>query len=99
MDPEPLTRSQWADVGFAIKLLWVSLVLMFIAAQSFLAAHAIIPSSVASHHLSARWLRLRPLMYAGGFLCLAGVAVAFFYIIAVIGVGDLAHSIYPHLYK
>jgi len=75
------------------------MVLMFTGAQAFLAAHAIIPSSVASHHLSARWLRLRPMMYAGGFACLAGVAAVFIYIIAVIGVGDLVHSIYPHLYR
>ena len=99
MDPNPLSKAQWADAGFAIKLLWISMVLMFIAAQSFLAAHAIIPSSVASHHLSQRWNRLRPMLYAGGFACLIGVAIAIFYIIGVVGVGDLARRIYPHLYR
>ncbi|MBI4219235.1 MAG: hypothetical protein HY682_03750 [Chloroflexi bacterium] len=99
MDPEPLSKAQWADVGFAIKLLWVSLALMFTAAQLFLAAHAIIPSAVASHHLPARFTRLRPALYAGGFVCLAGVGASVYWIVSVIGAGDLAHSIYPRYFK
>lgn len=99
MDPEPLSRAQWADVGFAIKLLWVSLALMFTAAQLFLAAHAIIPSAVASHHLSARFSRLRPVFYVGGFACLAGVGLSFYWIVSVVGAGNLAHSIYPRYFE
>jgi hypothetical protein len=105
MDPEPLTRAQWADAGFAIKLLWITMALMFTASQAFLAAHAIIPSAVASHHLSARWNRLRPLLYMGGFACIGGVAVALVFLIFVGRAGggapihDLVRAVYPHLYR
>lgn len=99
MDPNPLSKAQWADAGFAIKLLWISMVLMFTAAQAFLAAHAIIPSSIASHHLSPRWNRARPVLYAGGFACLIAVAVAMYIVIGVVGVGALANRIYPSLYR
>ncbi|MBI2964692.1 MAG: hypothetical protein HYY34_00650 [Chloroflexi bacterium] len=99
MDPNPLSRAEWAHAGNAIKLLWISLILMFTAAQLFLAAHAIIPSAVASHHLPARWNRVRPLLYAGGFACLIAVGIAMFFLIGVLGVGDLANRIFPSLYR
>lgn len=99
MDPNPLNRAEWANAGNAIKLLWISLVLMFTAAQLFLAAHAIIPSSIASHHLSRRWNRVRPLLYASGFGCLVAVGIAMFFLIGPLGVGDLAHRIFPSLYR
>jgi hypothetical protein len=99
MDPNPLSKAQWADAGFAIKLLWISMVLMFTSAQLFLAAHAIIPSSIATRHLSIKWNRVRPLLYAGGFACLIGVGVAVYLIIAVVGAGDLARAVYPNLYR
>jgi hypothetical protein len=105
MDPDPLTKAQWADAGFAIKLLWIAMALMFTASQAFLAAHAIIPSAVASHHLSARWSRLRPVLYMGGFACIAGVVVAVVFLIFVgrpdggAPINDLVRAIYPHLYR
>jgi hypothetical protein len=99
MDPNPLTKAQWADIGLTLKMLWATMFLMFIGAQLFLAAHAIIPSSVATRHLGPRWNRVRPVLYAGGFACLAGIGVAMYVIIGVVGIGNLAHTIYPKLYR
>ena len=44
MDPKPLSTAEWAEVGNALKFLWLALGFALVAGPSLLTAHAIIPS-------------------------------------------------------
>ena len=78
MDPQSLTTEQWAEVGLALKFLWVALGCAIIGASSLLTAHAIIPSAVETRTISDRWLRTRPLFYLVGTAGVIGIATCLF---------------------
>ena len=75
MELIPLTADQWGDGGNALKLLWLSLPIVLIASGSFITAHAIIPSAIATGTLPQRLSKLRPVFYALGFIAVAAVAI------------------------
>ncbi|MCH8101814.1 MAG: hypothetical protein IIB28_01505 [Chloroflexi bacterium] len=75
MELIPLTADQWGDGGNALKLLWLSLPFVLIASGSFITAHAIIPSAIATGTLPQRLSKLRPVFYALGFIAVAAVAI------------------------
>ena len=81
MELIPLTADQWGDGGNALKLLWLSLPFVLIASGSFITAHAIIPSAIATGTLPQRLSKLRPVFYALGFLAVAAVAINVVFII------------------
>ncbi len=81
MEIIPLTPDQWGDGGNALKLLWLSLLFALIGSGSFITAHAILPSAIATGTLPQRLGKLRPLFYALGFLAVAGIAVNVVFII------------------
>ncbi|MEE9198616.1 MAG: hypothetical protein V3U26_02340 [Dehalococcoidia bacterium] len=73
MDPNFITRSDWADIGdFLLGLLFVP-GLMIAFAFSMLIAHALIPSLVASGHIPQDYNKLRPVFYIIAFAALLGV--------------------------
>ena len=78
MDPAPLTTEQWADVGWALKFLWLALASAIVGASCLLTAHAIIPSAVETRTISDRWLKTRPVFYLVGLAGVAGIAACFF---------------------
>lgn len=82
MDPEFITRSDWADIGeFLLGLLFIpGLTIVF--AFSMLAAHALIPSLVASGHISEDFNKLRRAFYILAFAALLGV-ISYFAFVAV----------------
>jgi len=78
MDPKPLTTAEWAEVGNALKFLWLALGFALVAGPSLLTAHAIIPSIVDTKTVAAKWSRLRAPLYVVGIICFIGIFVSFF---------------------
>ena len=77
MDPQPLSSSEWAQIGTALKFLWAALGCAIVAGFSLLTAHAIIVTLVDTNTISARWSSLRPFFYAVGFIAVIGVITCF----------------------
>ncbi|MFL2665157.1 MAG: hypothetical protein ACJ0G8_04280 [Dehalococcoidia bacterium] len=73
MDPAPLSKEQWAEVGMALKFLWLALGFAIMAGPSLLTAHAIIPSAVGDKSIDSKWTKLRKPLYAFGVLCILGI--------------------------
>ena len=73
MDPNFVTRQDWADIGeFLLALLFVP-GLMIVFAFSMLMAHALIPSLVKSGHLPEQATKARRYIYVVAFAALLGV--------------------------
>ncbi len=81
MDPQPLTPSEWAEIGTALKFLWAALGLAFVAGFSLVSAHAVITSLVDTDTISARWSKLRLPLYVAGVAAVAGVLTCFFMVV------------------
>ncbi len=81
MEIIPLTADQWGDGGNALKLLWLSLLFVLIGSGSFITAHAVLPSAIATGTLPQRFGKLRPVFYAMGFAAVVGIAVNVVFII------------------
>jgi hypothetical protein len=77
MDPQPLSRAEWAEVGNALKFLWVALGFALIAGPSLLTAHAIIPSAIDTKTVASKWARFRAPLYIVGIVCVVGIAISF----------------------
>jgi hypothetical protein len=73
MDPKPLTTAEWAEVGTALKFLWLALGFAVVAGPSLLTAHAIIPSVVDTKSVAAKWSKLRAPLYVIGVVCVVGI--------------------------
>ena len=78
MDPKPLSTAEWAEVGNALKFLWLALGFALIAGPSLLTAHAILPSVIDTKTVPARWARFRAPLYVVGITCVAGIFFALF---------------------
>ena len=78
MDPQTLSKVQWAELGTLLKFLWLSLGFAFVAGPSLLTAHAIIPSAVDTKTIAEKWNRFRAPLYVVGLLCAAGIFAALF---------------------
>ena len=77
MDPQPLSPSEWAQIGTALKFLWAALGFAIVAGFSLLTAHAIITSLVDTNTISAKWTNLRPVFYFVGIVAVLGVIACF----------------------
>ncbi len=77
MDPQPLSSSEWAQIGTALKFLWAALGCAIVAGFSLLTAHAIIVTLVDTNTISSRWSSLRPVFYAIGLVAVVGVITCF----------------------
>ncbi|MBC63563.1 MAG: hypothetical protein CL746_04475 [Chloroflexi bacterium] len=73
MDPAPLSKDQWAEVGMALKFLWLALGFAIMAGPSLLIAHAMIPSAVDDKSIDGKWTKIRKPLYAFGILCVIGI--------------------------
>jgi hypothetical protein len=73
MDPKPLTTAEWAEVGTALKFLWLALGFAVVAGPSLLTAHAIIPSLIDTKSIAAKWSKLRAPLYLLGGVCVVGI--------------------------
>jgi len=76
MDPKPLTTAEWAEVGTALKFLWLAFAL--VAGPSLMTAHAIIPSVVDTKTVAAKWAKFRAPLYVIGIICVIGIFASLF---------------------
>ena len=75
-DPAAVTAFDWSEIGNWMHWFWAYSFTIVVLALTFLTAHAIIPSLVASSHIPEKFLKLRPPMYLGVVVIL-GVAMMF----------------------
>ncbi len=73
MDPQPLSASEWAQVGTTLRYLWAALGCAVISGFSLVLAHAVITSLVDTNTISQRWSNLRPVLYFVGIAAVIGV--------------------------
>ncbi|MCH8230807.1 MAG: hypothetical protein IIA53_10795 [Chloroflexi bacterium] len=78
MDPQPLSRTEWAEIGTLLKFLWLALAFALVAGPSLLTAHAIIPSAVSTNTIAEKWNRFRAPLYFIGLVCAVGIFVSLF---------------------
>lgn len=78
MDPKPLSTAEWAEVGTALKFLWLALGFALIAGPSLLTAHAIIPSAIGTKTIAEKWTKFRAPLYVLGLVCVVGIFSALF---------------------
>ncbi len=96
MDPQPLSRADWAELGTLLKFLWLSLGFAFVAGPTLLTAHAIIPSAVATKTIAEKWNRFRTPLYVVGLAALAGIVAALFMAMQNI---QFLHNMYPRWWQ
>ena len=77
MDPYAPTAAEWDMIGNNITFLTLALLSALITGPSFLIAHAIIPSAVATRSIPEKFNKLRPIFYIVGFLGLASIITFF----------------------
>ena len=73
MDPQPLSPSEWAQIGTALKFLWAALGCAIVAGFSLLTAHALITSLVDTNTIPSGWSNLRPVFYFIGIVAVIGL--------------------------
>ena len=81
VDPASITAADWSNVGDWLHWLWAYFFAIVILAFTFLTAHALIPSLIASGHLPREANMLRPPIYFGA-IVIAGLATLFMVVIA-----------------
>lgn len=77
MDPQPLSPSEWGQIGTVLMYLWAALGCAIISGFSLLTAHALIVSLVDTNTIPASFSKLRPLFYAVGLIAFVGIIVCF----------------------
>ena len=75
MEPQQLTTAEWAQIGNALKMLWIALGAAIFTSASLVTAHAIIPSALSTNTISRRWAGMRRLFYAAGVCGLVALGV------------------------
>lgn len=69
VDPSLLVPAQWNEIRLLLNDAYLMAGLIIVAGASFLVAHAIVPSLLATHDAPAGLHRVRPIFYA--VFCLA----------------------------
>lgn len=96
MDPQPLSPSEWAQIGTALKFLWAALGSAVVAGFSLLTAHAIITSLVDTNTIPSGWSNARPVFYAIGLIAL--VATILLLVSAFLSM-DWLEVLYPRYWQ
>ena len=97
MDPGILTSDDWVTRLNALRMMWVCLVLAFIAAPSLVIAHAVIPSAVDSGTLSEKFNKVRMPLYVVGTLAFIADVALFLYALSL-SLGVIS-DIYPNFWQ
>ena len=97
MDPYAPTAAEWDMIGNNITFLTLALLSALITGPSFLIAHAIIPSAVATRSIPEKFNKLRPIFYIVGFLGLA--AIFTFFCLDYFNDYEVLQRIYPSFWQ
>ena len=71
LDPGFISAASWQELGDLQKSLGYSVLFVVLFASNMLIGHNMIPSFIASRHISATWGRVRPVLYAFAIVCFA----------------------------
>lgn len=93
--PDQLSPEQWDHVTYTLNLLWAFVALMVLGAGSMLVAHILVPSLIDSRHISERYGRGRPIVYAIAAIAFAG---AIFVFVSFVSALDGFHDIFPDVW-
>lgn len=93
----PLTTSDWAQIGTALKFLWLALGCALVAGTSLMAAHAFIPSAVATRTIPQKFEKLRLPLYATGVLAVAGLFAML--ALASVNADDIVRQLHPRYWQ
>lgn len=96
MDPQLLSRAEWAEVGTALKFLWLALGFALIAGPSLMTAHAFIPSAIGTRTIPEKWDRLRAPLYLLGIVCVIGIFTSLFMVSQNL---QFLHDMYPRWWQ
>ncbi len=96
MDPQPLSRTEWAEIGTMLKFLWLALGFALVAGPSLMTAHALIPSAVSTKTITEKWTRFRAPLYVVGVICSVGIFTTLFMASQNI---QFPHDMYPRWWQ
>ena len=96
MDPQQLSRAEWAEIGTALKFLWLALIFAFAAGPSLLTAHALIPSAIGTKTIPQTFEKLRLPLYAFGLVCVVGIFASLFMVSQNL---QWLHDMYPRWWQ
>lgn len=82
MEPAPLGAFEWSELGRLLTALWLVVLFIVLFAANMIVGHNVLPSFVATRHVSQIWHRLRLVFYAAAIACFA---LAVYFLITVIG--------------
>ena len=93
----PLTTSEWAQIGTAIKFLWLALGCALVAGSTLMTAHAFIPSAVATRTIPQKFEKLRMPLYAAGVLAAVGLFAML--ALAAVNADDIVRRLHPRYWQ
>ena len=82
MDPGSLTSPLWNEIGNLLSSLWLMVLFIVFFATNMLIGHNMIPSLVASRHISDSLQKTRPIFYA---LAIISFGLAIFFLSRAVG--------------
>ena len=90
-DPSFISDVSWAEIGNWLHALWIFFLLILVFGFSFLVAHAVIPSLVATGDLPQRFMKMRRLAYG---LALVTFVVAMVFLSFAVADTELLGDVY-----
>lgn len=88
-----ITSADWQDLAFLVQLLWFLVILNVGVGFLMLLAHAVIPSMVATGHISRRLRSTRPILTLVALVLFAGTLFVLYNWVTYMAT---PYTIYPH---
>ena len=95
MDPGALGPFEWAEIDKLLQNLWLVVLFVIIFAGNMIVGHNLIPSFVASEHISRAWQKARVVFYA---LAIISIILATFFLIQVIILAQVLRSFWENFW-
>lgn len=89
MEPAPLGAFHWSELGSMLFALWMVVIFIVLFAANMIVGHNLIPSFVASGHVSQVWQRARIFFYACAIICFF---LALFFFARMVDIGGVLNT-------
>ena len=86
MEPAALGIQEWSELSRMLTALWMVVLFIVLFAANMIMGHNVLPSYIATRHISQSWQRARVLFYAAAVACFAIAAYFLFRVIVYAGV-------------